>query len=388
MKNLFSKSLMAAAAVMMFASCSNEEEVVNVPVTNNDVTIGLAVRTAAVNTKAAGADMNFAGTAEIKNVAIVPFANSAVQRPVCWETVTSEEGADGVSQKAQLLSSVNQFKVYGNLTDDQYALVKAGTFNLPATAFNLVASEVANHESYYAPHASLYYFKNATTFSTAAAGTNWASASYTDGQSSINGAKYIKISDVNYAVGSLAVAVKNGALDEGFVKVEDSSTATAAEAIEISGIVVKGQKDFDLNFATTGTEKAVYDVVDPDKKAFATNSITDKDDAAQNGNLFVRVSPTGTTEKVTVSIEFVVKQGYKFTNKQNTSFTEGQNFYLSMQLSPATYEVFKADYLTKVNATVKNWGLATDEPVDVTDAEVGVVFDVDWEEGNVYDVEI
>lgn len=388
---LFAAALVASTVGM--TSCSNEDVagIENIQGQNAEVTIGLAVKGAGVNTKATGESMNFAGTADIKNVAIVPYADAAAQRPVCWETISATNGKDGVSQKAQLLSSVDLFKVYGNLTDDQYKNVNAGTFNLAANTFYLSNSTVAGHETYFAPHASLYYFKNADEFSTATAGDDWKNASYTDNQSSIVGAKYIKISDVNYAVGSLAVAVKNGALDEGFVEIGEGSTetpATAAEAIEISGIVVKGQKDFDLDFKTTGDEKAVYDVVDPDKTTFAENSITSKGDAAANGNLFVIVSPTGADQKVTVSIEFKVKDGYKFTNKQNESFTAGQNFYLSMQLSPATYTVFAADYLTKVNATVKNWGLATEEPVDVTDAELGVVFDVDWEEGNLYEVEI
>lgn len=385
---LFAAALVASTVGM--TSCSNEDVagIENIQGQNAEVTIGLAVKGAGVNTKAAGADMNFDGTADIKNVAIVPYAASAAQRPVCWETISATNGTEGVSQKAQLLSSVNLFKVYGNLTDAQYKNVNAGTFNLAANTFYLTSSTVSGHESYYAPHASLYYFKYADKFSTATTGEDWKTAEYTTDQSSISNAKYIQISDVNYAVGSLAVAVKNGALDEGFVKVDDGSPATAANAIEISGIVVKGQKDFDLDFKTTGDEKAVYDVVDPAKIAFAENSISNKSDAATNGNLFVIVSPTGADQKVTVSIEFKVKDGYKFTNKQNQSFTAGQNFYLSMQLSPAANTVFKADYLTKVNATVKNWGLATEEPVDVTDAELGVVFDVDWEEGNIYDVEI
>lgn len=386
---LFAAALVAGTVGM--TSCSNEEVagIENIQGQNAEVTIGLAVEGAGVNTKATGASMNFDGTADIKNIAIVPYAASAAQRPVCWASISATQGTNGVSQKAQLLSSVNLFKVYGNLTDAQYKNVNAGTFNLAANTFYLANSRVSGHESYYAPHASLYYFKNADKFSTATTGDDWKTASYTDEQSSIDGAKYIKISDVDYAVGSLAVAVKNGALDEGFATDAGlTEGVTADKAIEISGIVVKGQKDFNLNFETTGDEKSVYDVVDPAKTTFAKNSITNKNDAAANGNLFVIVSPTGAEQKVTVSIEFKVKDGYKFTNKQGTEFTAGENFYLSMQLSPATYTVFAADYLTKVNATVKNWGLATEEPVDVTDAELGVVFDVDWEEGNIYDVEI
>lgn len=387
---LFAAALVAGTVGM--TSCSSEDEigVETVAGQNTDVTIGLSVGATGVNTKATANSMNFDGTADINNIAIVPFAGSAAQRPVCWKSISSTEGKDGVSQEAQLLSSVNEFKVYGNLTDDQYNLVKDGTYKLAEDAFYLKKSDVAGHDSYYAPHASLYYFTDAKTFSTATEGTTWADATaWNPGQNSIVGAKYIKISGVNYAVGSLAVSVMNGALSEGFTKVSDGSTVdNVSDAIEISGIVVKGQKDFDLNFNTLTDLRDVYDVVDPTKTAFGAK-ITDKGNAATNGNLFVIVSPTAADQKVTVSIEFKVKDGYKFTNKQGVEFTAGENFYLSMQLSPsATLPVFEKDYLTIVNATVKNWGLATETPVDVTDAELGVVFDVEWQAGNLYNVEI
>lgn len=383
MRNLFSKGLMAAAAVMMFASCSNEEEMVQGPASENDVTIALSVR----GTKAAPGDMNFAGTNDIKNVAVVPYAGGVAQKPVVWETITAAEATAPKAQKTQLVSSVSLFKVYGNLTADQYNLVKNGSFGLGQQAFYLANSQVAAHETYYAPHAGLYYFKNASDFQVNSTAASWDAVGedWTTNSGNVEGAKFIKISGVNYAVGSLAVAVMNEGQNI-FKTTEGQPAGSVEEAVEITGIVIKGQKDFDLDFNTTGVGKDVYDTAA--KATFGTD-IKDKNDAATNGNIFVVVAPTTADEKVQVSIEFKVKDGYKFTASDGiTEFVAGENFYLGMQLSPADYSVFKADYLTKVNARVKNWGLATEEPVDVTDAEIGVEFNTAWEEGNLYDVEI
>lgn len=382
MKNLFSKSLMMAAAAMMFVSCSNEEEVVvNAPATTNEVSIALSVK----GTRTASADMNFDGTANIKNVAVVPYVTTLAQKPVCWETITKDQATTNPeAKKTQMLSSVNLFKVYGNLTGDQYAKVNDGTFNLTAADLALKARTELGYEAYYACHPALYYFKSEIQFKVATQGANWAGAiDWTTNSGSIGDAKYVKIEDVNYAVASLAVSVMNDA-ENIFLKETGSVAESVDAAVKVTGIVVRDQKNFDLDFNLTGDPLDVYETAV--KEGFGTK-INNKDDAT-NGNIFAILSPSETGERVKLAIEFEVKEGYKFTDLNNIEHVAGDRFFLNMQLSPATYEVFQADYLTKVNATVKNWGLATEEPEDVTDAEIGVVFDVDWEEGNLYEVEL
>lgn len=382
MKNLFSKSLMMAAAAMMFVSCSNEEEVVvNAPATTNEVSIALSVK----GTRTASADMNFDGTANIKNVAVVPYVTTLAQKPVCWETITKDQATTNPeAKKTQMLSSVNLFKVYGNLTGDQYAKVNDGTFNLTAADLALKARTELGYEAYYACHPALYYFKSDNQFKVATQGANWAGATdWTTNSGSIGDAKYVKIEDVNYAVASLAVSVMNDA-ENIFLKETGSVAESVDAAVKVTGIVVRDQKNFDLDFNLTGDPLDVYETAV--KEGFGTK-INNKDDAT-NGNIFAILSPSETGERVKLAIEFEVKEGYKFTDLNNIEHVAGDRFFLNMQLSPATYEVFQADYLTKVNATVKNWGLATEEPEDVTDAEIGVVFDVDWEEGNLYEVEL
>lgn len=101
-------------------------------------------------------------------------------------------------------------------------------------------------------------------------------------------------------------------------------------------------------------------------------------------------SPTADAENVNVNIEFELPANKYLKKTDGTVIggTSATKFYLGLQLTPQTYNVFVADYVTYLNATVKNWGIASKTPVVVTDAEIGVVFDVDWEEGNIYNVEI
>lgn len=373
---------MMAAAAMMFVSCSNEEEVVvNAPATTNEVSIALSVK----GTRTASADMNFDGIADITNVAVVPYVTTLAQKPVCWETITKDQATKPEAKKTQMLSSVNLFKVYGNLTPEQYAKVKDGTFNLTADDLALKAREELGYGTYYACHPALYYFKSDNQFKVATQGDNWAGVTdWATNSGSIGDAKYVKIEGVNYAVASLAVSVMNGA-ENIFLETTGEPAESVDAAVKVTGIVVRDQKNFDLDFKLTGDALDVYETAE--KAIFGTH-INSKADAAANGNIFALLSPSEAGQKVRLAIEFEVKEGYKFTDLNNSEHVAGDRFFLNMQLSPATYEVFQADYLTKVNATVKNWGLATEEPEDVTDAEIGVVLDVDWEEGNLYEVEL
>lgn len=379
---LFATALVAGT--MGLTSC--QEEVENPAATGEStVTIGLSV---APSTRATADDVNLDGTPNaIANVAVVPFVGTAPQRSFYWESVTTTS----TPKQAQLNTGVNSFKVYGNLSVAQAAKVK-DVYSLANSDFALATtSEITvSGQTFYAPHTQLYYFKNATQFYTATEGTEWASASYGGLTSSVDGAKYIKIDDVNYAVGVLAAAVLNGdAANKCFYTDELGNGAMNAEAagVEVSGIVVGGQKDFDVNFATINGAKTVYEtaaVAD-----FATQGVgTSNQDAA---NIYMIASPTADAENVNVNIEFTLPAG-TFLKKTNGDYIgdadSATKFYLGLQLTPQTYNVFVADYVTYLNATVKNWGLASETPVEVTDAEIGVVFDVDWEEGNIYNVEI
>lgn len=379
---LFATALVAGT--MGLTSC--QEEVENPAATGEStVTIGLSV---APSTRATADDVNLDGTPNaIANVAVVPFVGTAPQRSFYWESVTTTS----TPKQAQLNTGVNSFKVYGNLSEAQAAKVK-DVYSLANSDFALAetAEITVPDQTFYAPHTQLYYFKNATQFYTATEGTNWAGATYGGLTSSVVGAKYIKIDDVNYAVGVLAAAVLNGDADNNCFYTNAAGTEGATNAagagVKVSGIVVDGQKDFDVNFATINAGKTVYEtaaVAD-----FAAQSVgTANQDAA---NIYMIASPTG-TENVNVNIEFELPANKYLKKTDGTVIggTSATKFYLGLQLTPTTdHNVFVADFVTYLNATVKNWGIASKTPVVVTDAEIGVVFDVTWQEGNIYNVEI
>lgn len=382
---LFATTLVAGT--MGLVSCSEEgENPMPVEGENTEVTIGLSV---APSTRATADDVNLDGSPNaIANVAVVPFVGTVPQRSFYWESVTTTS----TPKQAQLNTGVNSFKVYGNLSEEQAKKVE-DVYSLANSDFALAetAEITVSGQTFYAPHTQLYYFKNATQFYTATEGDAWASAIYgEEPTSSVVGAKYIKIDDVNYAVGVLAAAVLNGDAANNCFYTDEAGTVGATNAagagVKVSGIVVDGQKDFDVNFATINDAKTVYEtaaVAD-----FATQSVgTSNQNAA---NIYMIASPTG-SEDINVNIEFTLPAGYFL--KQTSGETIGNavsdtKFYLGLQLTPQSHNVFEADYVTYLNATVKNWGLASETPVVVTDAEIGVVFDVVWQEGNIYNVEI
>ena len=198
-------------------------------------------------------------------------------------------------------------------------------------------------------------------------------------------------SPLNYAVGVLAAAVLNGDADNNCFYTNAAGTEGATNAagagVKVSGIVVDGQRDFDVNFVTINDAKTVYETAAV--TAFATAAIGTANQGA--ANLYMIASPTG-SEDINVNIEFTLPAGYflKQTSGEVIGSAESDTkFYLGLQLTPTTeHNVFVADFVTYLNATVKNWGLASEEPVTVTDAEIGVVFNVEWQEGNIYNVEI
>lgn len=397
MKTNKSMYLFAAALVagtMGMTSCSNDEMDENLAKgKNTDVTIGLSVRNSSVDTKAAGSDMNFDGKADIKNIAVVPFVGTAVQKPITFANITNDETTTEI-KTVQMVNTVNSFKVYGNLSDEQYAKVNDGVYGLTNTDFALTPIATT---SYYNPHTQLYYFTNATSFYRSSTGETWASADWgTASTGAIGTAKYIKIEGVNYAIGVLAAAVMNGDDTQCFYTNEaatEGAQTAATAGVTVSAILVEGQKDLTVDLATTGDAKTIYVAADK-AGAFSTKKINSTADAAANGNLFSVVSPTAGGEAVNVNIEFNLPAGnYLKTTTGDVIGDAGTatKFYLGLKLTKDdqhTNEVFAADYITILNATVKNWGIASETPVTITDAEIGVVFDLSWQAGNIYEVEI
>ena len=163
---LFAAALVAGTVGM--TSCSNEDVagIENIQGQQTKVSLGLSVKGAGVNTKAAGADMNFDGKADIKNIAVVPFVSGddvdAAQKPIIFDNIT--DGSTTEIKTVQMVNTVNEFKVYGNLTDNQYNKVKNGVYGLSDADFALTTASNVGGKQCYNPHTQLYYFADAKSF--------------------------------------------------------------------------------------------------------------------------------------------------------------------------------------------------------------------------------
>lgn len=398
MKNLFSKSLMVAAAALTLVSCSNEEEVPVNPYEGktSDVTVVMSI--VGAGSKSSAADVNMDGNVQnINNAVIVPMVGDAYQTPIVFETISS-----GTGKKVKTLpQTVNRFKVYGNATECNADETKV--FTKEHLTFEVGAATLINEVEFYAPH-GLYYYLDTDAKSGYKAATNnnwddvnWTGTSYT--KAPIGANNCVKIDGVKYAVGVLAAAVKNGDTTTKFYNsAEDANsdsngyTWTGAE-VEISGILIYDQvKSFDDSFTASGDEVNVYEKVATGKAAI-NDANTVSNDSRDKGNLYCVVTPTDkTVNTVSLNIEFIAKKFFKLAD--GTVVNENDKIYLPVVLDKlaigagADKQIFEAAVATFLNATVKNWGLASTTPIESTDVTIGVEFDASWAEGLKFDLEI
>lgn len=386
---LFAAALVASTVGM--TSCSNEDVagIENIQGQQTKVSMALSV---APSTRSTADQVNLGDNKlAIANVAVVPMVDKVSQKPVRWTSVTSTGESD--PQTVQLLSSVNGFKVYGNLTETQYAATE-NAFSLTDEMFKLQQSKA--NSAYKAPHSQLYYYSDvkANGFQTTSTGDSWENASGWAPAATIGTAKFVKISDIDYAVGILAAAVINGDTKQCFEK--DGSPCDASTAgVTVTGVIVNNQRDFKTDFTLGDTPYEVYETAA--KANFSDAGIGTAN--AKNGNIYMIAAPTQEADEVNVNIEFLLPAGVSLTKTDGNKITgaegTGTKIYLGLKLkgqgqanSQKVNTVFAADYVTYLNATVKNWGIASETPVEVTDAEIGVEFNVDWQEGNIYNLDI
>lgn len=225
-------------------------------------------------------------------------------------------------------------------------------------------------------------------------------------------AQYVKISNVNYAVGVLATAVFNA---DGLTNYIDNNADGTADVpvskdnVEFKGIIIdKQSKTLDQDFKQFGADLvSIYDIDlnttsagGFDGKTFQTGeNISATNNNKNSANIYTIVAATGENKDksegdiVTGNLVFTLKSGKLVLNDNTTiDATEGEKtFYLAFSLKPddaKNMAVFMKDYSTFFNAKIKNWGLASDKPIEVTDVNLAVEVDIDWHEGIVYDVEI
>lgn len=397
MKNLFSKSLMVAAAALTLVSCSNEEEVPVNPYEGktSDVTVVMSI--AGVGSKSSASEVNMdGGVQDITNAVIVPMVGDAYQTPIVFETISS-----GTEKKVKTLpQTVDRFRVYGNATECTADETKV--FTKDNLKFEAGTVTQINAENFYAPHGLYYYLDTQTGGYKAANNTDWDAVNWTSvtpNSDPIGENNCVKIDGVKYAVGVLAAAVKNG--DEATIFYGNETDATNKRngntwqegdgAIEISGILVYGQaQSFDDSFTASG-EVNVYEEV-ADGKAAINDANAVNDGSRATGNLYCVVSPTA-ANTVSLNIEFKAVKYFYLANG-TTLIKPNDKIYLpvvldkELAINKGAAEIFEAAKATFLNATVKNWGLASKTPIESTPVTIGVEIDPSWAEGLLFNLDI
>lgn len=414
-KNAYLFAAALVAGTMGMTSCSSEEIIDDAAVagTENTVTLSMSVADK-FGTRSTAAEVNLAGEGQystIQNIWVVPMIGNALQNPISMGTLNPSDNNRQVEKKTTLNSRVDGFKVYGNVTPD------GGNFSEATVAqdFTVTVGRAAgsngdleiNNVPMYNPH-GLYYYGVAKVGAQVAddpvgTGNIYVGESSTSTSvlttGSIGENTYVKVDGVDYAVGVLAAAILNGdQTTPVFSSNSDESVIAddyAYKYISVSGIIINNQKlKLNQDFAPVeGNVGAIYEEVATGKGAFATSTLSNG--SAANGNLYVVVTETAADENVSANIEFTLAAG-KYIKIGDNQFIgnadKDTKFYLPVSLKPETdgakRAVFMKDYSTILNATVKNWGLASETPVEVTDVNLAVEIDMNWRAGIVYNQDI
>lgn len=229
---------------------------------------------------------------------------------------------------------------------------------------------------------------------------DWAAVltKYTDGSAVKLNTQSIAINDpIQYAVARLDLTVKANA-----TKLDDSKTPATgatdndrvllpAAGFPVTAVLVGGQKAVDFEFKPTGEkEYTIYD-----NTLTGVNATTSE--SAKNYTL---VLETAQNAKVNVAIELTNNTGKDFFGIEGKRIPAGCKFYLVGELDPKNGvapaggtklgQVFKQDYFTVVNFTIKDLKKAYNVIPDLKapKLELGLSVDLTWQQGDTYAVEL
>ncbi len=411
MKKQYVKSAMfmaALAGMVGLTSCENKNEmnVGNQPSgIMTEATMGVSVRPS-ISSKSSPDDVNM-GTAikDINNIAIIPMVGSNYANPISLGNLTGANAATGISKTASIDQNTDGFIVYGGLLDP----ISENTAFVPANQkFTLqedgsVSDWGSTPATVYSPY-SLFYFLEAkagdNNIETAETGTDWASASYSALGSglTVGEAKYIKVKNVRYGVGALAVAVLDGV--DGTTDIDGADGEQTWDDVKadiaLAGMTINNHPaELDYKFDATGTAtQPVYVSINAGQSGFVADRLTISDGKVTGANYYAPVAQCGDADHdVTLTFRFQNNSGESiFVGKEMAQeVTNGAYFYMNAIVryegSEAT-NTFAKFTTTLVNATLKDLTKATTDPVEPTEAEIGIEVNTDWETGHVYDVEM
>ena len=198
---------------------------------------------------------------------------------------------------------------------------------------------------------------------------------------------------IQYGVARLDVIVKlaDGTLEDNKQPVPNNITCAA---YPLTAVLVGGQRTVDYKFLPTGTDEfTIYDNVMTGTTIEATTANT-----AANSTLVLE-SPVGADKHINIAVELVNNSGHDFVGYEGEIIKAGAKFYLPAELKATgtgkttdrtLNQVFKQDYTTTATLTVTSLKNARNTIPDLRtpQLELGLSVNLEWTEGNVYDINI
>lgn len=326
-------------------------------------------------------------------------------------TVSAEDVINGFNTSATgYKTGADNFPYVCNVPDGSVAVqfeeatskFVSATYNMGTTYSNWSITE----PSTYRKPSSLYYFVQTPVRTR---DTEWLNDNLT-GQSDWNAvvAQYsgtkvaattrsmILEKPVQFGVAALET---NVVASSSTLRDEKGDNKTITGKLNITGIIIGGQKDVDWKFQPTGSnEYAVYD------KNFcynaagtATNPVLNTTDLTQKNYTLLLETTAGTAVNVAIEFENNMEDFY---GKDHMLIAKGTKFYLLAKLNPAAgagvtdnpgkSTVFLQDYLTKAKFTVKSLENAYNIIPDLRSPklEFGLSVDLTWETGMNFEVDM
>lgn len=278
----------------------------------------------------------------------------------------------------------------------------SATYNMGATYSNWSITE----PSTYRKPSSLYYFVQTPVRTrdtewlndNLASQSNWNAvvAQYSGTKVAATTRSMILEKPVQFGVAALETNVVASAST---LQDEKGDNKTITGKLNITGIIIGGQKDVDWKFQPTGSnEYAVYD------KNFcyssagaATNPVLNTTDLTQKNYTLLLETTAGTAVNVAIEFENNMEDFY---GKDHMLIAKGTKFYLLAKLDPAAAAgvtdnpgkntVFLQDYLTKAKFTVTSLKNAYNIIPDLRSPklEFGLSVDLDWQNGMDFNVSV
>lgn len=172
---------------------------------------------------------------------------------------------------------------------------------------------------------------------------------------------------------------------------DDDMVVLPAAGFPVTAVLVGGQKAVDFQFMPTGDkEYTIYD-----NTLNGVNALT-----SPSGTNYTLVLETAQNAKVNVAIELTNNTDKDFFGIEGKRIPAGCKFYLVGELDPKNGvapdggtklgQVFKQDYFTVVNFTIKDLKKAYNVIPDLKapKLELGLSVDLTWQQGDTYAVEL